>query len=68
MNLSLLGLNALVGGASAGIGRATAQELAALGANVTLLARTESALQAALEMLDTTQGQQHAYLVADFAD
>ncbi|MEI6412439.1 MAG: SDR family NAD(P)-dependent oxidoreductase, partial [Bacteroidota bacterium] len=68
MNLSLLGLNALVGGASAGIGRATAQELAALGANVTLLARTESALQAALETLDTTQGQQHAYLVADFAD
>jgi 3-oxoacyl-[acyl-carrier protein] reductase len=68
MNLSLTGLNALVGGASAGIGRATAQELAALGANVTLLARTESALQAALETLDTAQGQQHGYLVADFAD
>jgi 3-oxoacyl-[acyl-carrier protein] reductase len=68
MNLSLRGKNALVGGASAGIGRAVAQELALLGANVTLLARTESALQAAVAELDLTQGQQHGYLVVDFAD
>jgi 3-oxoacyl-[acyl-carrier protein] reductase len=68
MNLSLAGKNALVGGASAGIGRAVALELAALGANVTLLARTESALQAALSALDTAQGQQHRYLAVDFAD
>lgn len=38
MNISLLGKNALVGGASAGIGRAVAVELAALGANVILVA------------------------------
>ncbi|HPI08894.1 MAG TPA: SDR family NAD(P)-dependent oxidoreductase, partial [Saprospiraceae bacterium] len=44
MNLSLLHKNALVGGASAGIGRAVASELALLGANVTLVARTETAL------------------------
>lgn len=66
MQLSLLHKNALVGGASAGIGRAVALELAALGANVTLMARTESALQDAMAALDTTQGQEHAYLVVDF--
>ncbi|MCC6412195.1 MAG: SDR family oxidoreductase [Saprospiraceae bacterium] len=66
MNLSLLGKNALVGGASAGIGRAIAIELATLGANVTLLARTEKNLQDALSMLDTTQGQQHNYLAVDY--
>jgi len=68
MNLSLLHKNAFVGGSSAGIGRAIALELAALGANVTLVARTESTLQEVWQQLDTSQGQQHQYLVADFAD
>jgi 3-oxoacyl-[acyl-carrier protein] reductase len=68
MNLSLSGKHALVGGASAGIGRAVAVELAALGAGVTLLARTESSLQAAVAELDTAQGQQHGYIAADFSD
>jgi 3-oxoacyl-[acyl-carrier protein] reductase len=68
MNLSLLHKNALVGGAGAGIGRAVAIELATLGANVTLMARTESALQSAVAELDISQGQQHGYLVVDFSD
>lgn len=68
MNISLLGKNALVGGASAGIGRAVAVELANLGANVTLVARTESTLQEAVAGLDTSLGQQHDYLAADFDD
>ncbi|MDO8369013.1 MAG: SDR family NAD(P)-dependent oxidoreductase, partial [Saprospiraceae bacterium] len=68
MNLSLLHKNALVGGASAGIGRAVAIELAVLGANVTLMARTESALKEALATLDTEQGQKHRYLKVDFSD
>lgn len=68
MNLSLQQKYALVGGASAGIGRAVAIELAALGAHVTLLARTESTLQETLALLDTSQGQQHAYLMVDFSD
>ncbi len=65
MNLSLLGKNALVCGGSRGIGKASAIELALLGANVTLLARTESALQAAVSELECTQGQIHDYLVVD---
>ena len=68
MNLSLSGKNALVGGASAGIGRAVAIELAALGANVTLLARTEPALLESVAVLATGSGQQHGYIVADFSD
>lgn len=68
MNLSLLHKNALIGGASAGIGRAVALELAALGANVTLVARTEATLQQAVAELDVSKGQQHGYLVADFDD
>jgi len=68
MNLSLSGKNALVGGASAGIGRAVAVELAALGANVTLMARTEATLREAVASLDRSQGQQHGYLAVDFAE
>lgn len=67
MNISLNGKNALVGGASAGIGRAIALELAVLGANVTLIARNESNLQAVLQQLDRSNGQSHQYVVADFA-
>lgn len=68
MDLSLIGKNALVGGASAGIGRAAAMELAALGANVTAVARTEKTLRETLAALDNSRGQQHHFLVADYAD
>ncbi|MBL7825025.1 MAG: SDR family oxidoreductase [Saprospiraceae bacterium] len=67
MNLSLVGKNALVGGGSAGIGKAVALELAILGANVTLLARTESGLIQTLSQLDISKGQQHRYIVGDSA-
>jgi 3-oxoacyl-[acyl-carrier protein] reductase len=68
MDISLLGKNALVGGGSTGIGRAIARELALLGANVTVLARTESSLVATKDILDTSLGQKHGFLVADYAD
>ncbi|GAB3505180.1 SDR family oxidoreductase [Spirosoma knui] len=67
MNLDFSGKTALVGGSTQGIGRATAQELAQLGANVVLLARNEEALQTTLASLDTAKGQKHHYLVADFS-
>jgi 3-oxoacyl-[acyl-carrier protein] reductase len=68
MNLNLKGKSALVCGSSQGIGLASAQELALLGADVTLLARNEETLREALATLDTSQGQQHKVLVADFTD
>jgi 3-oxoacyl-[acyl-carrier protein] reductase len=67
MNLSLNGKTALVCGSTQGIGLAAAQELALLGASCVLFARNETALQAAVTTLDTTKGQQHSYIVADFS-
>lgn len=68
MDLDLRGRHALVCGASDGIGRATAVELAALGARVTLLARREAALRAVAAALPRAHGQAHGVLVADMAD
>ena len=66
MDLNLTGKHALVCGASQGIGRATAEALAALGATVTLLARHAKALEAARATLAVGSQQRHGVLVADF--
>ncbi len=68
MNLSLQGKNAIICGSTQGIGLAVAKELAALGANCTLMARNEAALQQAVASLPKDQQQVHQYLVADFFD
>ena len=68
MNLNLKDKTALVCGSSQGIGLASAQELALLGASVTLLARNEQSLKEALATLDRGKGQEHNILVADFTD
>ncbi|WP_162427966.1 SDR family oxidoreductase [Pontibacter pudoricolor] len=68
MNLNLQNKRAIVCGSTQGIGKAIAIELAQLGANVTLAARNEDKLRTALQDLDTSQGQQHDYIVADFTD
>jgi 3-oxoacyl-[acyl-carrier protein] reductase len=68
MNLNLTGKTALVCGSTQGIGRATAIELALLGANVTLIARNEEKLREVVETLDISLGQLHRYVVADFSD
>ena len=67
MNLDLKGRTAIVCGSTQGLGLASATEIALLGANVILLARNEEKLKQAAASLDTTSGQQHSYLVADFA-
>lgn len=61
---TLDGRLALVCGGSAGIGLASAQALAATGARVRLLARTESSLR---EALATLPGHGHDIIVADAA-
>ena len=66
LSLSLTGKNALIAGSTQGIGLAAAQALASLGAHCTLIARNETALQAAIATLDVSQGQKHQYWVADF--
>ncbi|HYG51424.1 MAG TPA: SDR family oxidoreductase [Flavobacteriales bacterium] len=68
MNLDLTGKTALVCGSTQGIGKASALELAALGATVYLCARDEAKLKSVLGELDKSKGQQHDYLVADFSD
>jgi 3-oxoacyl-[acyl-carrier protein] reductase len=70
MNLDLTGRNAFVSGSSKGIGKAIAIELAKLGANVTLVARTETALMQGLIDLSFSAhaDQRHDYLVADYAN
>ncbi|QRR04199.1 SDR family oxidoreductase [Dyadobacter sandarakinus] len=68
MNLDLTGKTALVCGSTQGIGLAAANELASLGANVTLIARNEEKLRDAVESLDNSLGQLHRYVVADFSD
>jgi 3-oxoacyl-[acyl-carrier protein] reductase len=68
MNLDLKNKNAIVCGSTQGIGQATAIELANLGANINLIARNESKLKEVMATLDTTQGQQHSFLVVDFSD
>ncbi len=67
MNLDLTQKTALVCGSSQGIGRATAVELALLGANVVLMARNADTLQTVMAALDTSRGQQHHIAIADFS-
>ena len=68
MNINLKGKNALVGGSSKGIGRAIAEQLAASGANVTVMARSEMVLSEVVNQLTTNSGQKHQYLVIDFSN
>ncbi|MBP7185013.1 MAG: SDR family oxidoreductase [Saprospiraceae bacterium] len=68
MNLSLKGKYALVGGSSKGIGLASAQQLALLGANVTLIGRDAATLTQSLGLLAKAHDQDHDFLIADYSD
>lgn len=67
MDLDLSGKHALVCGASEGIGRAAAHELALLGASVTVLARRADVLAEVVASLPRSNAQRHGLLVADMA-
>lgn len=67
MNLSLDGKTALVSGSTQGIGKATAHELAKMGARVLLLARNEDKLKEVVNELNTINSAGHDYIVADFS-
>lgn len=69
MDLRLTGRHALVCGASQGLGRATAFELAELGASITLLSRSADALVALAAELPANQaGQKHRHVAVDMLD
>lgn len=68
MDIDLTGKRAIVCGSTQGIGKATAVELALLGASVTLIARKEDALQRAKAELSSTMGQQHSAIAVDFSE
>lgn len=68
MDLNLTGKHALVCGASEGIGRAAAHELALLGADVTVLSRSAGKLQLVVDALPRTGVQRHGFVAADAGD
>jgi len=68
MNLNLTNKTALVCGSTQGLGYASAVELALLGCNIVLLARNEDKLKQTVLTLDTSKGQQHEWLVANFSE
>ncbi len=67
MDLNLKGKRALVAGSTQGIGKAIAEELANLGASITLLARSQEKLEKVKASLFHTSSQLHQVLVADFS-
>jgi len=66
MDLKLNNKYALVCGSTAGIGKATAMNLAAEGVQVTLIARNEDKLKSVLAELPSHRN--HDYIVADFSN
>lgn len=64
----LIGKRALVCGSTQGIGKAVAELLAERGANIVLMARTESKLQEVMNQLPQDKNQSHSYVVADFSN
>ena len=62
MDLNLKGKTALVCGASDGIGKAAAMELAQMGARVVLLARNPEKLEKVRGELPVSDNQNHSFL------
>jgi 3-oxoacyl-[acyl-carrier protein] reductase len=67
MDINLSNKKAFVCGSTQGIGKASAIEIAKLGASVVLIARNEDALAKVKDELDSAQNQRHDYIVADFS-
>lgn len=66
--VDLHGRRAVVCGSTQGIGRASAEAIAAAGASVTLVARHAGALEQVCAGLATDAGQTHRIVQADFTD
>ena len=66
LSFDLAGKTALVGGSTQGIGLASAQAMASMGARCILISRSEEKLKAAINTLPIKNGVQHRYLVANY--
>ena len=62
---SLTGKTILITGASSGIGKAVAQQCAAVGANCIITARNEERLK---QTLDSLEGNNHLMVIADLSN
>jgi 3-oxoacyl-[acyl-carrier protein] reductase len=67
MDIELKGRKVIICGSTQGIGRATANVIAGLGAEVILFSRNEEKLAETVGELSSKEGQSHSYLVADFS-
>lgn len=68
MKIDLKGLRALVGGSTSGLGKAIAMQLAACGAQVTIMARSREKSEATIKNLPKDAGQNHDQLIVDLMD
>lgn|SRR5690606_22864260 len=68
MKIQLVGKKALIGGSTSGIGKAIALQLAACGAEVTIVGRNKEKLEDTLGLLDTSKSQRHQYIMTDYMD
>jgi len=68
MDLGLRGRSAVVGGATSGLGRASAELLAAEGCNLLIWSRTADALESTAHELREAHGVEVAHVTADAAD
>jgi len=68
MNLDLTNKIAFVCGSTQGIGKATAIELASMGAKIVLIARNEIALRNTVAELNEINKFENSFIVADFSD
>lgn len=68
MDMKLNGKHALVCGASQGIGQASAEALAELGARVTVVARSADKLSAVASQLDRINGEKNQWIAVDLSN
>lgn len=68
MDLNLKNKTAVVCGSTQGIGKAVALELAAMGANIILVARSKDKLETVLHELNQINKANHSYVCVDFSD
>ena len=68
MDTTLIDKKAFVCGSTQGIGLSVAEELAILGASITLVARNEEKLKDVVASLSNNSNQTHNYIVADFSN